>query len=137
MRLAERKPARRNETQDLVHPIRLALNKLPGVRVVRNNTGMLEWAPEQTLRYGLGIGSADLVGIVTVRTCCDGCCIGTVSKTLGRAFAVEVKWPDEYPTPDQRRWLASFRRFGGFACVVHSIEEATDAVTRCRTGENE
>jgi hypothetical protein len=135
MNLPARKPKRRNETRDLVKPIMAALNVLPGVRVWRNNVGQLEWAPGQRLSYGLAIGSADLVGMVRVRTCCEGCCIGSA---LYRAcfFSLEVKWPGKKPTDDQDRWADVVRELGGFCAVVHSVEEARAAVERCRRGEN-
>lgn len=127
-----RKPDRRNETAQLTHPIRAALNKLPGVRVARNNVGSLEWAPGKMLRYGLGEGSADLVGIVRITD------VTVVwSKPVGRAFALEVKWPGEKPTEDQERWMSEVRKLGGFACIVHSVEEAIQAVDRCRSGASQ
>ena len=134
--LRARPAPKRNETRDLTHPIRAALNKLPGVRVARNNSGSLPLAEGGMLRYGLGVGSADLVGIVTcvyVRGQIET--YGNVV-SVGRAFVLEVKWPGEKPTQDQVRWLQAVQRLGGFACVVHSVDEAMEAVERCRRGED-
>ena len=128
---------RRNETRDLTKPILAALNSLPGVRVSRNNTGVLKDERGVPVRYGLGLGSADLVGIVSCRYCIAHITYYGDVVEVGRAFALEVKWPGEKPTADQVRWLASVRRLGGFACVVHSIEEATSAAARCRDGLSE
>jgi hypothetical protein len=55
----------------------------------------------------------------------------------GRLLALEVKRPGEYPTEDQRRWLAFVRSMGGFACVVRSVGEAIAAVQRARDGASE
>ena len=134
---------RRNETRDLTKPILAALNSLPGVRIARNNTGVLKDERGIPVRYGLGLGSSDLVGICSMHISVhlnpeDPSYMAQYRTTrVGRAFALEVKWPGEKPTADQVRWLAAVRRLGGFACVVHSIEEATRAVARCRAGDSE
>lgn len=131
---------KRSETRDLVAPIIRALNRMPGVRVVRNaNLGpVVPWArrhdPDaRPIVSGLGTGSADVVGLVDCRD-------GPEELPWGRALALEVKVPpDETHRAgvvrlDQRRWLLAFRRFGGFAAVVRSIAEAREAVERCRAG---
>lgn len=135
---------RRNESRDIVVPIIRALNRLPGVRVSRNNNvgksvpvrfytyllGSGHAHPHYTVvDTGLGEGSADIVGLVLPG---------------GRALALEVKLPPDRDAglragplkPDQRRWLAAFRRFGGYADVVHGVEEAIAAVEACRRGES-
>jgi hypothetical protein len=131
---------RRNETSELTRPIEAALNRLPGVRVARNNTGMLRDVNGTPVRYGLGIGSADIVGIVTRQLFTLEAGPGAADAVMcqvGQVFALEVKRPGQRPSSDQLRWLGQVISLGGFACVVHSIEEALDAVERCRTGEHE
>ena len=141
----ERAERKRSETRDLVQPIIRALNRMPGVRVARNaNLGpVVPWAKRldpdaRAIVAGLGTGSADVVGMVVVAIDFEH-----TEGRFGRAFALEVKLPAEGDKragtlkPDQARWLRIFRKFGGFACVVRSIEEATDAVERCRRGESE
>jgi len=146
-----RKPKpRRNETQELTRPIEAALNKLPGVRVRRNNTGVLEDKRGVPVRYGLGVGSADLVGICEVQSVSVPASLEALGRVangqvgalyptriLGRAFCLEVKRPGEKPTADQVRWLESVRRLGGFAAIVHSVEEALACVERCRAGQSQ
>jgi hypothetical protein len=129
------KPLRRNETRELTRPIEIALNKLPGVRVSRNNNlgPVVPWEKRhepnaRAVVAGLGTGSADLVGIVR-------CTFETIV-VVGRVFCLEAKWPGKKPTEDQLVWLDVVRRFGGFACVVHSVDEAIAAVERCRRGES-
>jgi hypothetical protein len=124
-----RKPKRRSETVELVHPIRIALNKLPGVRVWRNNSGVLKDPFGTPVRYGLGTGSADLIGL-----CCRP---WTPAPSPARFLALEVKRRGEYPTVDQAAWLRCVRELGGFACVVHSVDEALAAVQRCREGHDQ
>lgn len=73
-----------------------------------------------TIRWGLGVGSPDLVGSVA-----------------GRAGGLELKAPDGHTSPDQERWHTAARRRGAFVAVVHSADEAQAAVERWRKGEVE
>ena len=99
--------------------IRKAVNTDGRVRLVRNNTGQ----DQQTrVRYGLGKGGADLVGIL---------------RGPGRVVALEVKTPVGRLSTEQRLWLASVRRFGGFAAVAHDVPEALAAVDRACAGASE
>jgi hypothetical protein len=129
---ATRPKPRRNETRELVRPIMAAVNALPGVRVWRPhvlNTRALDLAGA-----GLAEGSADLVGLALCTWTEDD---GYLSHEFGRFLALEAKWPGEHPTADQRLWAAVVRKLGGFYAVVRSVEEAVDAVTRCREGMSE
>jgi hypothetical protein len=89
----------------------VALNSRPGCRFWRNNVGSLEWAPGKRLNYGLGVGSADLIGIVS-----------------GRFVALEVKRPGEKQSVDQVRWGKCVGDCGGAYAVVHSVAEALEYV---------
>jgi hypothetical protein len=73
-----------------------------------------------TIRWGLGVGSPDLVGSVA-----------------GRAGGLELKAPDGVVSEEQRRWHTAARRRGTFVAVVRSAEEAQEAVERWRKGERE
>lgn len=99
--------------------IRLALNETGRVRVVRNSVG---FDPQARVRYGLGVGSADLVGLL---------------RASGRVFAVEVKTATGRLSPDQRRWLQALRSLGGFACVARSVPDALAALDRAEQGASE
>lgn len=99
--------------------IRLALTDEPGLVVWRNNTGVAEHRGAR-VRYGLAVGSADLIG------CLDG-----------RFIALEVKTAVGRTSPEQRMWLDLVRRNGGFAAVVRSVDEARGAIARARTGAKE
>lgn len=105
---------------DIQNAVRLAVGSLPDVRVWRNNTGSLKDSRGVAIRFGLAVGSADLVGVIA---------------PTGRFFALEIKTDKGRTTPEQDRWLEVVRRFGGFACVVRSAEEALAAVERARKGE--
>ncbi len=68
-------------------------------------------------RYGLAVGSADIVGIVGPR---------------GTFLALEVKTPTGRVSTEQRQWLAIVNRRGGVARVVRSVEEAGAAIDEAR-----
>ena len=97
----------------------MALAGVDGVRVWRNNTGVGAAQGGFSVRYGLGVGSADLVGLIA---------------PSGRFFALEVKGPKGKCSPDQVAWLAFVRSMGGYAAVVRSVPEALAAVEEARRG---
>lgn len=99
--------------------IRLAIGRMPDVRLWRNNSGFLDGAITK-IRVGLATGSSDLIGILA---------------PSGRFIALEIKTPKGRETEEQKQWQAIIRRFGGFACVVRSVQEAEDAIQRARNGE--
>lgn len=99
--------------------IRLALTDEPGLVVWRNNTGVAEHRGAR-VRYGLAVGSADLIGCLN-----------------GRFVALEVKTAVGRASTEQRQWLDLVRRNGGFAAVVRSVEEAHAAIARARMGASE
>ena len=98
--------------------VQKVLGKLPDLALWRNNIG----SPDRIHHYGLPVGSADLIGILS---------------PSGRLIALECKSPTGRLRPEQSRWLAAVRTFGAFACVVRSSNEAIEAITRARNGENE
>lgn len=97
--------------------IRYAVASMEGVLIWRNNCGV---DTTRGVRYGLAVGSADLIGIV--RT----------ASGVGRFLALEVKRPGQRPTAEQRRWLDAVRRAGGYAALVRSVDEARAAVAAAR-----
>lgn len=96
--------------------IRQAINLDGRARLVRNSVG---FDAERKVRYGLGVGSADLVG----------CLRGS-----GRLFALEVKTPEGRLSPEQLAWLGAVQRLGGFAAVVRSVPDALAALERALAG---
>lgn len=107
----------------LQHAVRLALGREPDLVIWRNETGVAEHLDRRGrkghVRYGLCRGSSDLIGIL---------------KPSGRFFALELKTAIGKVTDEQDLFLRLIRRMGGFACVVRSVEEARDALTRAREG---
>jgi hypothetical protein len=103
-------------TQDA---IRLALSAVPDLCMWRNNVGVADQRGAR-VRYGLAPGSADLVGVLA-----------------GRFVALEVKTATGRVAVEQSQWLALVRRYGGFAAVVRSPEDALAAIARARAGASE
>ena len=104
-----------NPETALSKSIRLALNRTMRVRLMDNEVGV---DTIKGVRYGLGTGSADLVGILK----------------SGRVFCLEVKTPSGRVRPEQNAWLESVRRWGGFAAVVRSLDDAVAALARAEQG---
>lgn len=102
------------EEARLQNQILLALGALPGVAVWRNNVGQAIERGRR-VRYGLAVGSADLIACVDGRFC-----------------AIEVKTPTGRVRPEQKRWLEAVRKIGGVAVVARSVGDALEAVRVCR-----
>lgn len=123
----------------LLHAIRAALAREPGVTIWRNNVGV---DTSRGVRYGLGVGSADLVGLVVVHcpTCnaphsSPACLSGLHARALGRFFALEVKTAAGRLSREQKIWQGAVTHAGGFSAVVRSVDEALAALERARRGE--
>jgi hypothetical protein len=111
--------------------IREALGLETDLVLWRNNTGLAREydsasGQERFIKYGLGVGSADLVGIL--RRC-------FATECVGQLFALEVKQPGETARIEQRRWGEVVTWFGGFYAVVDSVKAAREALDRARRGE--
>jgi len=78
----------------------------------RNSTGMATMGAGK-MRFGLAVGSADLVGL---------------RRRDGRFVAIEVKAEHGRTTPAQDAWLAQVRAANGIGAVVRNAREALDAV---------
>ncbi len=74
----------------------------------RNNTGRIG-----RVSFGLGVGGADLIGIV---------------RGTGRGFALEVKTATGRLSTSQRAWHRAWSEAGGFVACVRSVDEALRAL---------
>lgn len=83
-------------------------------RLWRNNVGV---TPGTYIRYGLGVGSADLVGLVVA---------------TGQFLAAEIKTPKGRMSDEQKAWHKTVRLLGGQTHVLRSVEEAEALVTTLR-----
>ena len=75
----------------------------------RNNVGAYKDSTGRLVRYGLGIGSPDLVGF---------------RKSDGVICGIEVKVPGKHASPEQQQFINIIKRHGGLAGVAHNVEEA-------------
>lgn len=90
----------------LMDKVRLVLGADPAGAWFRNNVGLADQRGHQ-VRYGLGNGSADLVGLFR-----------------GVFVAVEIKTETGRQSPDQRRWQALVEGKGGVYAIVRSEDDA-------------
>lgn len=95
--------------QDIQRLIMLALSEA-GCLIFRNNVGVLKNAAGIPIRFGLAIGSSDLIGIAPG----------------GRFLAVEIKTPTGKATPEQIRFIEAVRARGGIAGIARSPQDALD-----------
>lgn len=101
---------------DLVRGILGALALETGVIAWRNNTGVAR-IHGSTVRYGLGVGSPDII-----------CCVGP----HGRLVGLEAKVGRGKQRPDQKIWQGAVEEHGGYYDVVTTILEAVGAVRASR-----
>jgi hypothetical protein len=77
------------------------------------------------VKYGLGVGSADLVGWVEL-----------ADSGLARFFAIEVKREKGGRISDEQRlWIANVNKHRGAAAVARSADAAVRFAERARNGE--
>jgi len=84
-----------------------------GLRVWRNNTGALRDQDGRLVRYGLCVGSSDLIGLIPVTITPD-----MIGQTLAVFTAIEVKAPGKKPTEEQAKFLAAIRKNKGIALLI-------------------
>lgn len=104
---------------ELQQQIRLELGRERDLVLWRNHVGVGEHGG-RVRRFGLSIGSSDLIGILA---------------PSGRFVALEVKSARGRVTPEQDLFLTLIQDRGGFAAVVRSVDEARAALERARAGE--
>lgn len=94
-------------------------------RLFRNNTGMLKDERGIYVRYGLCVGSSDVIGwtpiVITP---------AMVGRTVAVFTAFECKVGRNTTTTKQGAFLAAVHQQGGIAAVVRRVEDADAAVAR-------
>jgi len=93
--------------QDIQRLIMLALSEA-GCLIWRNNTGVLKNAAGIPIKFGLCVGSSDLIGLTPT----------------GKFLAVEIKTCKGRATPEQLRFIEAVRARGGIAGIARSPAEA-------------
>lgn len=103
---------------DIQQAIRLALGREPDVVLWRNSVGVGTTPDGRSQRFGLCVGSSDLIGI----------------GPGGRFLALEVKTAHGRVAPDQARFIDLVRACGGIAGICRSVEDARALVQAAREG---
>jgi hypothetical protein len=111
----------------LLQQIRQAASEL-GAVLWRNNCGVAEYPGGARVPYGLGTGSADLVGFVPAPM--------PNGRTYPVFMAVEVKSKRGRLTSEQALYLKGVALFGGLAIVARSIADATGPIEAAMGGED-
>lgn len=114
---------------DIQTEIRRALGRVPGLVLMRNNVGLDTGRRGRPVRYGLGKGSPDLVGVLTLAG----------ERPVALAFAIEVKGARGRPSRDQLLWHNQARERGMPVFVCRSAGDAVSSVkgwimTLCHDG---
>lgn len=90
----------------ILHAVRAALVATGRVMLWRCNGGV---DVTRGVRYGLGVGAADLIGLLV---------------PSGRFIGVEIKSPTGRLSREQQLWGAAVQRAGGVYIVARSVEDA-------------
>ncbi len=98
---------------DIMRACMLALSDA-GCLIWRNNTGVLPDRQGVPIRFGLCVGSSDLIGITPD----------------GRFLAIETKTAKGRIRPEQQRFIDAVRAKGGIAGIARSPEDALDLLRR-------
>jgi hypothetical protein len=103
---------------ELVREIMLNLSRKE-TRLFRNNVGTLQDVRGNFVKYGLAIGSSDLIGWRTITIMPKD-----VGNDLAVFAAVECKSPAGRVTKQQQAFIDTVIRAGGIGGVVRSLEDA-------------
>lgn len=111
-------PSGKPSEASVVAEVRLAWSNT-GNRIFRNNVGQLYDRDGRIVRYGLCVGSSDLIGWRKVTITPD-----MVGQTIAQFAALECKRKGGQPTGQQVRFLKVVEEAGGIAAIVTSADEA-------------
>ena len=98
--------------------VRLAMSEA-GAVMFRNQVGATHTFDGRLIRFGLCIGSSDLIGWTPVTITPD-----MVGRTIAVFTACEVKRPGGKATEDQLNFISAVQRAGGFAGIARTPDEA-------------
>jgi hypothetical protein len=106
------------------------VGRKPAVRLFSNPVGIAyvgnrgQQPPgTRQIRFGLHVGSSDLIGWVTREITND-----MVGERVAQFLALEVKSPTGKVRPEQLNFIEVVKRAGGVAAIVRSVEDAEKAI---------
>jgi hypothetical protein len=103
----------------IMQDIRLALGQSPGIKMFRQNVGAYKDPRSgRVIRYGLVVGSGDLIGWQSVVIT-----EAMVGQRFARFLSVEVKTPTGRLSPEQETWRQAVLKAGGIAVVARSVDD--------------
>jgi len=97
--------------KDLINQILIAISQHGG-RAWRNNSGVAEYANGAKVRYGVGLGGSDIIGITKD----------------GKFIAVEVKTGKLKLSPTQATFLKIINSLGGIGIEARSVDDVTSRI---------
>ena len=107
-----------NKETPIVKRIQIEASKV-GARLFRNNNGALQNNRGEWITYGLGKGTADLVGWLPVNITPE-----MVGSVMAVFVACEVKTETGKLTEEQKNFIDVINRAGGIAFMARSDQEA-------------
>lgn len=138
-------PDRSAAHRKLVAEIRKDLGRDKDLMLELNAKGQMVNGELRMMPSFGGAGALDLVGTLTVEVCrpvklaiAGGYVLADEHRicTFARWIELEIKTGNAKPTKEQLMRIDLVRRRGGFATVLHSVEEARAAIERARRGES-
>jgi len=118
----------------LVQETRKALGREPDLTLWLNSKGRWD-AGEFKSTPGLGKGSADIIGCLTVRAAVwDVTRNDNRTTDVGRFIALEAKTGSGRVSPEQKLFIELVRKRGGFAATFSTVDEARACIERARQG---
>jgi len=85
---------------------------------VRLNAGDIVLRSAVPIKYGLCVGSGDQIGWRPLKITQE-----MVGTTIAQFVSIESKYGGTLTTPEQITWRDNVNKAGGFARIIHSIEE--------------
>jgi VRR-NUC domain len=96
-----------------------SLNQHPKIRLFRNQVGAIDLGGGRLMRFGMGTGSSDLIGYITIKITPD-----MVGQEIAQFCGIEVKTAKGKVTELQQAFIDRVNAAGGVAGVAHSVTEA-------------
>ena len=113
-----------NSETKLQQEIRLALGKIPSLRLFRNQVGQLpDPRTGRYVQFGLAKGSSDLVGFKTIKITPE-----MIGQEVAQFVSIEIKTERGKLTEVQQNWLQKVHDSGGIVGVARSIKDALKIV---------